>query len=385
MRAGRRWCGRRMCGSSEALRALLAADPLRLRALECVRGLGLPDAWVAAGAIRSAVWDAAAAAARPGAGAVPVSRWAAAYRPRLGHATLPAMRLSAHDRYDHSAIIHRPDYAWPNGARLALLIVNNIEHFHYREGLGSDSTGPATVQNQRPYAWRDYGNRVGLWNLLALLDELALPAAHNCNATVLDHCPEIAPALLARGDELVGHGRTNSERQDGLGEADERALIEQSRDALIRHGGRPRGWLGPYIAQSAADARPAGRGRLRLLPGLAGRRPAVLDADAGRPHPLHPLQRRTERQPGDGDAAPHRPRIRRDGDRPVRRNAGTEHRPAAGDEHRAAPLHHRPAAPVAAAAPRPAAHPAATRKALDRQAGRDVRLHVAGLPAGSVP
>ena len=48
-----------MCGSSEALRALLAADPLRLRILRRVRMLGLPDAWVAAGVIRSAVWDAA--------------------------------------------------------------------------------------------------------------------------------------------------------------------------------------------------------------------------------------------------------------------------------------------------------------------------------------
>ena len=88
--------------------------------------------------------------------------------------------------------------------------------------------------------------------LFRSLDELSLPAAHNCNVAVLDHCPEIAPALLARGDELIGHGRTNSERQDGLPEAEERRLIVESRDALARHGARPRGWLGPYIAQSAA-------------------------------------------------------------------------------------------------------------------------------------
>lgn len=163
------------------------------------------------------------------------------------------MKLTPHNRYDHSAIPNRPTYSWPGGRKLALMLVNNIEHFHYREGLGSDSTGPAGVQNQRPYAWRDYGNRVGLWNLLGLLDELSLPSAHNCNSTVLDHCPEIAPALLARGDELIGHGRTNSERQDVLSEADERALIIESRDSLARHNGGipPRGWLGPYIAQSA--------------------------------------------------------------------------------------------------------------------------------------
>ncbi|MCX7373215.1 MAG: polysaccharide deacetylase family protein [Alphaproteobacteria bacterium] len=161
------------------------------------------------------------------------------------------MKLPAHHRYTHSAIPTRPDYSWPNGARLALTVVNNIEHFAYRQGLGSDVTGPSPVQNQRAYAWRDYGNRVGLWSLLDLLDELELPSAHNCNSAVLDACPEIAPALRARGDEFIGHGRTNSERQDILWEEDERRLIEESRDRLAHHAGAaPRGWLGPYIAQS---------------------------------------------------------------------------------------------------------------------------------------
>ena len=44
---------------AEALRALLLADPVRLRILHCLRALSLPDAWVAAGVLRSAVWDAA--------------------------------------------------------------------------------------------------------------------------------------------------------------------------------------------------------------------------------------------------------------------------------------------------------------------------------------
>jgi len=92
-------------------------------------------------------------------------------------------------------------YAWPNGASLALVVCNNIEHFAFRAGLGSDSAQIGAQQNQRNYAWRDYGNRAGLWYLLDLLDEFDLPCAHNVNAAVLDACPEIAPALLARGDE----------------------------------------------------------------------------------------------------------------------------------------------------------------------------------------
>ena len=39
------------------LRTLLAADRTRMRILDIVAGLGLPDCWVAAGYVRNAVWD----------------------------------------------------------------------------------------------------------------------------------------------------------------------------------------------------------------------------------------------------------------------------------------------------------------------------------------
>ncbi|VEE15004.1 nucleotidyltransferase family protein [Ectopseudomonas mendocina] len=39
------------------LQTLIANDPRRLRILQQVRGLDLPDCWVAAGFVRSAVWD----------------------------------------------------------------------------------------------------------------------------------------------------------------------------------------------------------------------------------------------------------------------------------------------------------------------------------------
>ena len=39
------------------LRAIIAADPARMRCLAQVRALALPDCWVAAGFVRSAVWD----------------------------------------------------------------------------------------------------------------------------------------------------------------------------------------------------------------------------------------------------------------------------------------------------------------------------------------
>ena len=113
------------------------------------------------------------------------------------------MKLPGHGRYAHSAIPLRPTYEWPNGTRLALVVCNNIEAFAYRAGLGSDSTGAAAPQGQRNYAWRDYGNRVGLWNMLDMLDELEIPCAHNVNGLVLDACPEIAPALIPLREALM--------------------------------------------------------------------------------------------------------------------------------------------------------------------------------------
>lgn len=163
------------------------------------------------------------------------------------------MKLPEQNRYAPSAIVSRPDYVWPGGAKLAVLIFTNIEHHAFRAGLGSDSAAPGSPQTQRNYAWRDYGNRVGIWNILEVLDELGLPAAHNCNSVALDMMPEIGRALVARGDEFVGHGRTNAERQDTMWEQDERSLIRQSRDGIARHAGRaPRGWLGPWLAQTNA-------------------------------------------------------------------------------------------------------------------------------------
>lgn len=159
--------------------------------------------------------------------------------------------LAKHDRYSYSPIPERPDFAWPEGKRLAVCICNNIEIFSFLSGLGSDSASLTAPQTTRNYAWRDYGNRVGQWYLFDLLEEHGLPASHNFNSLLFDTCPQIADRIIARGDEFVGHGRTNAERQDTLPEAEEKALIEEARDAIEAYAGtRPGGWLGPYLAQT---------------------------------------------------------------------------------------------------------------------------------------
>ncbi|MGR4869290.1 polysaccharide deacetylase family protein [Variovorax sp. LARHSF232] len=165
----------------------------------------------------------------------------------------PLAPVAHHGRFHYQAINRRPDYAWPNGARLAVYLGFNLEHFAFGEGLGAN-IGPAHPHpDVLNYSWREYGNRVGAWRCLELFDSLGLPAATLLNTALYDHCPELVAACVARGDELVGHGHSNSVRQADLSEADEAALLAACRDRIQKESGvHPAGWLSPWISESHA-------------------------------------------------------------------------------------------------------------------------------------
>lgn len=161
--------------------------------------------------------------------------------------------LPTHGRYAYAPWPARPRYAWPGGAKLAVYLGVNLEHFAFGEGLGAELAPGGPQPDVLNFAWRDYGNRVGAWRLLELLDQLRLPATVLLNSALYDYAPQLAAAHRARGDEMAGHGRTNSERQSVLPEAAERALIAESTAAILAHEGTtPRGWLSPWIAESRA-------------------------------------------------------------------------------------------------------------------------------------
>jgi peptidoglycan/xylan/chitin deacetylase (PgdA/CDA1 family) len=161
------------------------------------------------------------------------------------------INLPEHGRFSYSALPDRPDYSWPGGKRLALYFGINVEHFAYGRGLvhAVSRTGPAP--DSRTSAWLDYGNRVGFWRLLEIFDSLELPACHLVNATIPAYAPRIVEAIKQRGDEVIGHARSNSERQGEMWEEDEARLIAQCRDTLKdSFGVAPRGWMSPWMSQS---------------------------------------------------------------------------------------------------------------------------------------
>jgi allantoinase len=161
------------------------------------------------------------------------------------------VRMKHHNRYDYSPIIERKSYDWPGGKRLAFYVALNVEDFSFGEGFGHTPTSLGPQPDPRNYAWRDYGLRVGIWRIFEMAEQLGLPLVHLLNASVCERCPQIVRAIRTRGDEVVGHGITNSERQSDMDEATEAAMIEAATNALQLHvGTRPSGWMGPWIAET---------------------------------------------------------------------------------------------------------------------------------------
>ena len=159
--------------------------------------------------------------------------------------------LPAHGRFDYRPITRRPRWTWPEGQRLAVYLGFNVEHFAFGEGLGA-ALGPVSPEpDVLNHSWREYGNRVGAWRCLELFDDLCLPTGALINTALYQHCPELVAALLARGDELIGHGHSNAERQGGWDETREAALLAACRDEIQALSGQPpTGWLSPWISES---------------------------------------------------------------------------------------------------------------------------------------
>jgi peptidoglycan/xylan/chitin deacetylase (PgdA/CDA1 family) len=151
------------------------------------------------------------------------------------------------DRLAYSPIVTRPPLAWPGGARVALWVVPNIEHYEYLPAKGVRDPWPRTPHpDVLGYGLRDYGNRVGLWRMLEVLDHHGLRCTTSLSLSVFEHYPEILDACEKRGWDVLAHGLYNTKYHWDLDEEAERAEIEACVERYRRHTGRQlAGWFSP--------------------------------------------------------------------------------------------------------------------------------------------
>lgn len=163
-----------------------------------------------------------------------------------------------HALYPYAPIHRRPSLPWPDAAQIAWFVVLHLEYWEAEPPAGS-LRDPRFVgeygsfqPDLRSFTQREYGNRVGIWRVLEVLDRHGIRTTLAANGEACGRYPEIVRAALDRGMEFVAHGtyatRMISSRMD---EAEERDHIHQAIAAVEAAAGRrPQGWLGQDYGES---------------------------------------------------------------------------------------------------------------------------------------
>lgn len=160
-----------------------------------------------------------------------------------------------HDHYRWSNLFERPPVAWPDGKRVALWMLVNLEWFPI---MPSDKPfrAPGHMQTAYPdyrhYTAREYGTRVGFYRLLDAFAKVGARVSVAVNAAIAERYPSIIADIVAGGHEIVAHSTDmNAAVASGVDEAVERDLILRSLDTLEKVSGtRPRGWHSIARSQS---------------------------------------------------------------------------------------------------------------------------------------
>jgi allantoinase len=116
--------------------------------------------------------------------------------------------------------------------------------------IGSGGSG-APVPDIPSWSARDYGNRVGVFRLMQVLDRYGIRATVALNADLCAQHPAIIEEGQKRSWEWMGHNESNTRRLNEAPPGEERRII---RDALATiaqaTGKRPLGWLGSGLQET---------------------------------------------------------------------------------------------------------------------------------------
>jgi peptidoglycan/xylan/chitin deacetylase (PgdA/CDA1 family) len=158
--------------------------------------------------------------------------------------------------YDYVPLPQRGRLTWPEDRRVALILTFNLETWDLTKDTDKPyyAGGPAILPDILPgntpdfpnYTWREYGQRVGIWRLYELFDELGVKASCTTNAVTFERRKAMVDACLERGWELLAHNYEQGELLTNFAHAPdkERDVILRSIEMYERHvGRRPVGWL----------------------------------------------------------------------------------------------------------------------------------------------
>ena len=139
------------------------------------------------------------------------------------------------ERITYSPIAGRPPLKLPNGARMAVWVIVNVEEWDIKQTMPRTVLTPPAGGSPMPdipnWAWHEYGNRVGFWRMLKVFDDYEIPGVLAINGVALAAYLPIVEAAKARNWEFMGHGFTqrNMQKVENTQECNDVAMM------LIQH------------------------------------------------------------------------------------------------------------------------------------------------------
>ncbi|HLI12260.1 MAG TPA: polysaccharide deacetylase family protein [Alphaproteobacteria bacterium] len=160
--------------------------------------------------------------------------------------TLPRERIT------YSAIVDRPKLELPDGARIVVWTIVNLEDWDIARPMARQvlpaPMGNVVVPDIPNWTWHEYGMRVGFWRFKALYDRLGIRPTLSINARVCETYPRVAGACRDAGWEFMGHSYVQMPIHNI---EDQPAVIAKSLDVIEKFTGkRPVGWLGPGLTET---------------------------------------------------------------------------------------------------------------------------------------
>jgi peptidoglycan/xylan/chitin deacetylase (PgdA/CDA1 family) len=172
------------------------------------------------------------------------------------------MEPSRSGPFPYTPINRRPKLKWPNGARVAVWVVPNLEFFPLDEPVpGARFTHVPEISS---WATRDYGARVGAFRIMDVLSKRDIRASATLNSEVCDAYPEMMEDAVSLGWEFLGHNQSNTRPFHSTPPESDRELMRSALARIEQSTGRkPRGWLGSglqgtwdtidYLAEEGLD------------------------------------------------------------------------------------------------------------------------------------
>jgi len=149
-------------------------------------------------------------------------------------------------------ITERPKLILPEGARMAVWTIMNVEHWDSTKPQPRTILPPPMGQPLLPdvpnWSWHEYGNRVGFWRLRDMFLKYGVKPTLAMNGNIIESYRPIVDAALEDGWEFLGHGYIQGPMHRL---EDQRDQIRRTIEAIREFTGKPpRGWESPGLTET---------------------------------------------------------------------------------------------------------------------------------------